>query len=307
MVTYQLSCNEHYAKLSFAHPSFLGICIQFFGGIPKVVKQIQFTVEKGRVLVPVGEPCPFGCRYCYTRSGEVGPARAGIDEILERLRAFAEGTDFEIIQFGYDGDPFARPERGIVMLRRLAELGKDINFSTKAFIDERTQQAIANIQDIMKVSNNTLSALVSLSCWDSASRIEPHTPTPDERIVTIKSLRSIGVPTCIAVRPILPNIQDTEYEKLVDEGLSGGCEGFILGPFYVDEQEKFARFLPSKVLKSVPSANSIVSWSAHSPLWTRYEDKDRLKRIAAMIKEKGGRVFTSSVDAIQFFRRSVIA
>jgi len=81
------------------------------------------------VLVPVGEPCPFGCRYCYTRGGEVGLARVEAEEILSRLRDFAQHTPFETIQFGYDGDPFARPERGLTMLSQLATMGKHVNFS----------------------------------------------------------------------------------------------------------------------------------------------------------------------------------
>src|SRR5438874_8239511 len=96
-------------------------------------RRILFTAEKNRVLVPVGEPCPFGCRYCYTRGGEVGLTRVDSAEILRRFRQFAAANEspFETIQFGYDGDPFARPERGITMLRHLATMGKHVNFSTK--------------------------------------------------------------------------------------------------------------------------------------------------------------------------------
>ena len=83
-------------------------------------RRILFKVEKDRVLVPVGEPCPFGCRYCYTRGGEVGLARVEMEEVLSRFRKFALEASFETIQFGYDGDPFARPERGLAMLRQLA-------------------------------------------------------------------------------------------------------------------------------------------------------------------------------------------
>src|SRR5579859_3495640 len=96
--------------------------------IMKSTRLIQFKVDKGRVLVPVGEPCPFGCRYCYTRTGEVGPARTEPQEILQKFEAFSLTQSFEFIQFGYDGDPFANPERGLMMLQRLATLGKHMSF-----------------------------------------------------------------------------------------------------------------------------------------------------------------------------------
>jgi len=261
---------------------------------------IQFKVEKGRVLVPVGEPCPFACAYCYTRGGEVGPPKVGVEEILQRLQAFANENEFETIQFGYDGDPFARPDRGLLMLRGLGTMGKDVNFSTKASIEGPALMALADIRGRMAASGRTLSALVSLSCWESAPRVEPHTPPPGTRMLTIRNLAMVGIPAFIAVRPILPHIKDGEYERLVDEGLAAGCEGFVLGPLYADEKGRFVRFIPPGVLEGVPGSKVVVPWSAQSPVWMRYEDEDRLGCLSRLVNEKGGRVFLSSVDALEF-------
>src|SRR6266699_4124725 len=106
-------------------------------------RRILFTAERNRVLVPVGEPCTFGCRYCYTRNGEVGLTRVKVEDILTPFSQFACEAHFETIQFGYDGDPFARPERGITMLRQLATLGKHLNFSTKALLSHTTLDALS--------------------------------------------------------------------------------------------------------------------------------------------------------------------
>lgn len=270
-------------------------------------KGILFKVEKNRVLVPVGEPCPFGCRYCYTRSGEVGISRVGEEEILSRFRQFALGTSFETIQLGYDGDPFARPERGLAMLRELAALGKHVNFSTKARIDGPTLAALSDIRRLMEAHQATLSALVSLSCWDSAPAVEPHTPSPSERMLTVANLKRTGIPAFIALRPILPHIPDAEYERIVVEGVSAGSEGFIVGPLYADARGQFVRFIPPGVLQSVPSRSYTVPWSAHMPTWTRYEDTARLQRLVQMIEQKRGRVFLSSADAVALVQRKEIA
>jgi len=261
-------------------------------------RQILFKVEKNRVLVPVGEPCPFGCQYCYTRGGEVGLSRVNREDILSPFRQFVRETRFETIQFGYDGDPFSRPERGIAMLKELAMMGKHVNFSTKAFLEGPTLDALSDIRCRMEANNTTLSALVSLSCWDSAAVVEPHTPSPRERMLTIANLKRIDVPVFIAVRPVLPHILDSEYERIVDEGILAGCEGFILGPLYADARGKFVRFIPPAILAKVPSQVRIVSWSAHTPTWTRYEETARLQRLLLMIERKGGRTFLSSADAM---------
>ncbi len=252
-------------------------------------RRILFKVEKKRVLVPVGEPCLFGCQYCYTRSGEVGLTPVDMEEVLSRFREFALESSFETIQFGYDGDPFARPERGITMLRQLATIGKHVNFSTKASLKVPTLNALEDIQRHMEEEGTTLSALISVSCWDSASFVEPHTPPPVERMRGVAALKRRGIPVFIAVRPILPHISDLEYERIATEGILAGCDGFILGPLYADDRGQFVRFIPPEILKTVPSRKDVVSWSAHSPLWTRYEDETRLRQLTAMIECKGGR------------------
>jgi DNA repair photolyase len=259
---------------------------------------IPFTVEKNRVLVPVGEPCRFGCRYCYTRGGEVGRSRLKIEDILSNLQNFAQETSFETIQFGYDSDPFARPERGLSMLNQLALLHKHVNFSTKALLEGTTLDALTVLRRSMEASHTVLSALISFSCWDSAPIVEPHTPTPSERIRTVANLKNIGMPVFIAMRPILPHIPDYEYEHLIDEGIQAGCNGFILGPLYSDARGRFVRFLPSASLVGLSSQTGRVAWSAHKPLWTRYEDTERLQKMLALIARKGGAAFLSSVDAL---------
>src|SRR3954447_9012902 len=157
-------------------------------------RRILFTVDKNRVLVPVGEPCPFGCRYCYTRNGEVGLTRVKVEDILTPFAQFAREAHFETIQFGYDGDPFARPERGITMLKALARMHKHVNFSTKALLAGPILEALSDIRCCMEAAGTTLSALVSLSCWDSAPAVEPHTPSPAERMLTVANLKRIGIP-----------------------------------------------------------------------------------------------------------------
>ena len=262
-------------------------------------RRILFKVEQNRVLVPVGEPCPFGCRYCYTRGGEVGLARVEAEDILWCLQEFAQYTPFETIQFGYDGDPFARPERGLAMLSQLAAMGKHVNFSTKALLEEPILAELSELRRMMEARGTTLSALVSLSCWESAPVVEPHTPSPAERMRTVANLARSGIPVFIAIRPVLPHLPDAEYERIVVEGVCAGSQGFIVGPLYADARGQFVRFLPPDALETVPRRTDTVPWSAHAPKWTRYEDPDRLQTLTWMIERLRGRAFVSSADAVR--------
>jgi len=261
-------------------------------------RPIPFAVQKNRVLVPVGKPCLFGCRYCYTRGTDIEISRLSVEDILADFRQFACEASFETIQIGYDSDPFSQPERGIAMLIQLARMQKHVNFSTKAVLGDALLDTLKTIRNSMDAVDKTLSALVSFSCWDSASFIEPRTPSSQERMQTVARLKGIGIPVFISVRPILPNIHDCEYERLIEEGIHAGCDGFILGPLYTDAKKRFTRFIPSTLLETVPSETGSVSWSPHTPIWTRYEDPRRLQRLLAMIEQKGGRTFLSSADAM---------
>lgn len=262
-------------------------------------ERICFKVEQGRVLVPVGEPCPFGCRYCYTRGGAVGLKRVAIEDILTPLRAFVQETRCETLQLGYDGDPFAHPERGLALLREMVEMGKHINFSTKALLEGPLITALEDLSERMQAAGTALSALVSLSCWQQAEHIEPHTPSPEQRLLTVANLARIGVPVFIALRPILPQVPDSDYEHLVMEAVRAGCDGFIVGPLYADEKGRFVRFVPPQALTSMPNRTGTVVWSAHAPTWTRYEDPARRERLLEMIERLHGRAFLSSAEAVR--------
>jgi DNA repair photolyase len=268
-------------------------------------KRILFTTEKNRVLVPVGKPCVFGCKYCYTRGRDIEISRLNAEDILSDFQQFAHEASFETIQFGYDSDPFSQPERGIAMLGQLAKMQKHVNFSTKALVEGPLLEALSAIRSSMAAADRRLSALVSLSCWESAQTVEPHTPSPQERIRTVANFKSIDIPTFIAVRPILPHIPDSEYERIADEGIRAGCDGFILGPLYADDRGQFVRFIPSAQLAATPHRRGSVSWSPHAPVWTRYEDTERLQRLLQMIEHKGGRTFLSSADAVTCVQEKV--
>jgi DNA repair photolyase len=219
---------------------------------------------------------------------------------LQRFQAFAllHHAAFHTIQVGYDSDPFAYPLRGIELLHGLCALGKHLNVSTKACIEGDALSGLAEVRAHL-ASHLALSALVSLSCWESAPLVEPYTPTPTQRMLTIRNLKRIGVPSLVAVQPVLPHIADAEYERLFDEAIHAGCEGFIFGPLYADTQERFVRFVPKEALRRTPGRSVVVPWSAHAPHWTRYEDEPRMHRLAALAQQKGGRVFWSSALAVE--------
>jgi adenylate cyclase class IV len=116
----------------------------------------------------------------------------------------------------------------------------------------------------MEARDTSLSALVSLSCWDSSARVEPLTPSPRERMRTVDSLVRLHLPTFIAIRPVLPHVGDAEYAHIFTAGMLAGADGFVLGPLYADDRGQFVRDIPPELLASTPHRRGTVSWSAHA-------------------------------------------
>ena len=58
------------------------------------------------------------------------------------------------------------------------------------------------------------------------------------------------------------------------------------------------RFIPAALLAATPAQTGRVLWSPHLPVWTRYEDTQRLARLLQMVQRKGGQTFLSSADAL---------
>jgi DNA repair photolyase len=123
---------------------------------------------------------------------------------------------------------------------------------------------------------------------------------------TIRNLKRIGVPSLVAVCPVLPHIADAEYERIFDEAIGAGCKGFLFGPLYADADERFVRCVPKEALRKMPGRNVIVPWSAHALHWTRYEDELRMHRLATFAQGKGRHVFWSSALAVEHLVQNML-
>ena len=58
-----------------------------------------------------------------------------------------------------------------------------------------------------------------------ARTMEPRAATPSRRLETLRQLSAAGIPTAVLVAPIIPAINDSEIERILDAAAAAGVQG----------------------------------------------------------------------------------
>ncbi|MHC4697491.1 MAG: NUDIX domain-containing protein [Planctomycetota bacterium] len=258
----------------------------------------RLVLEKDRFLVPIGGRCPFECAYCYTKRhdiyfGEPNPQRTF--ELVERL--YREVGPGFTAQLGYDNDPFIDPRLGLDILSRLVWLPVHLGFSTKAKISAETAGRLSFIRKLKMAEGYNLSGLVTITCMESSSRLEPRAPTPGARLETVARLAEAGIPVLINLRPVLPGeVQQNELKGVIERAREYGALGVVLGAFWSDPEG----IVSSGLEVSMSSTQTKMSWAPHGVAWLRYEDEAITKMLLSYAQQCGLEAFESSADAVRF-------
>ena len=255
----------------------------------------QLRIRQRRVLVPIGTACPFGCTYCYAPEISA-PYGITAESIVDAVRALDQSR-FDVIQLGYDGDPFAPLDALYAIVPPLSQLGKHINLSTKARIP---RSAHALLAEAHAVTSRGLSVNLSLTCWESAPTVEPRTPLPAQRIAGATALTTATeIPFVAALRPLLPDVSDAELRRLVDAVAASPAVGVVTGPLYAAEQDQ--QPADRSTTRLVPPR--LVDWSPVPMARRRLDDARRRKMVGSYARERGLASFTKNVQALEVMVR----
>jgi DNA repair photolyase len=251
------------------------------------------VARERRVLVPIGDRCPFGCRYCYAENADISAAQS-VDaaDILTALSDL-DADSYDIIQLGYDGDPLASTDRLHQMLPVLADTGKHINISTKGTASARLRRFLGLMHDRTPMG---ISLNVSATCWGSAKHIEPRTPAPGHRLKSAARLKSEeSIPFVLSLRPLLPSVPDRELHRLLDCSLTAGATAVVTGPLYVHPDEHNMAWSGQQFRDVQPER---VSWSPVPLSYKRIDDVDRIAGLREYADLIGLALFSKNAPAL---------
>ena len=187
--------------------------------------------------------CEHGCIYCYARpSHAYVDLSSGIDfetklfyksnaaALLEKELA-AKAYECSPIALGTNTDPYQPVERRYQITRQLIEVLSERNHPltivTKSSLVERDIDLLAPMAE-----KNLVKIFISVTTLDHElmQRMEPRATAPKRRLQTLVKLHEAGIPTGMMFAPVIPVINDSEMEAILERGTATGISnaGYVL-------------------------------------------------------------------------------
>jgi DNA repair photolyase len=202
--------------------------------------------------------CEHGCAYCYARPSHaylgLSPgldfeaklfAKPNAATLLARELSAPSYQPKEIV-LGANTDPYQPIERGYKITRDilnvLAEARHPVTIITKSVLVLRDIDILAPMaqQGLAKVA-------LSITTLDPelARKLEPRAPTPAKRLEALQRLHAAGIPVAVFIAPIIPAINDSEIEAILEAAVEAGAEEahFVLLRLPLELRELFREWL----------------------------------------------------------------
>jgi len=151
-------------------------------------------------------------------------------ELLEKELA-APNYSPKIIAIGTNTDPYQPIERKYEVMRGILEVldraNHPVGIVTKSALVTRDIDILARM-----ARRNLVKVALSVTSLDPklARTMEPRAATPAKRLEAVRLLSEAGVPTSVMVAPVIPAINDTEIERILDAAAAAGAKeaGYVL-------------------------------------------------------------------------------
>jgi len=202
--------------------------------------------------------CEHGCIYCFARPTHaylgLSPgldfesklfAKPDAAKLLERELS-APGYVPRTMAIGTNTDPYQPIEREYQIMRRILEVlerfGHPVGIVTKSALVLRDLDILARMaqRDLVKVA-------LSITTLDAklARVMEPRAATPPRRLEALRQLAAAGVPASVMVAPVIPALNDSEIERILDAAAAVGVKeaGYVLLRLPLEVRDLFREWL----------------------------------------------------------------
>ena len=256
-------------------------------------------IDAERVLTYSRLICPIDCKYCFVDKLNIEQQK-DVSYLsprqLELLGKLLETVS--LIMLGCDTEFFQSKTESIEILKKLANLNKDISVVTKFPLAKGFVEKLKEVDDQLRKHKNFLTFSVSIPCLDSAKEWEPNAPNPLERMETLKSVYQSGIKTLVAMRPLLPTITNKELEKIV-ELTNDYCYGYYSGPLYLKSLDK-------TILGENQSGLKIEQlqphWMPEGNVFYKIEKEDQLQVLENILQKYNKSLFEGAAEGIKYLR-----
>ena len=202
--------------------------------------------------------CEHGCIYCYARPTHcyLGHS-AGLDfetKLYAKINA-AELLEKELskrnyqprtIALGAITDPYQPIERQYRITRSVLEVLDRANHPVG--IVTKSALVVRDIDILSRMAERQLvKVALSVTTLDRhlARKMEPRATTPARRLEAIRQLSEAGIPTQVMVAPIVPALNDSEIERILEAAYEAGARdaGYVLLRLPLELKDLFREWL----------------------------------------------------------------
>jgi len=202
--------------------------------------------------------CEHGCIYCFARPTHaylgLSPGLDFETRILAKPDA-ARLLDRELrrstyqcrpIALGTNTDPYQPVERGWRVTRSILEVLH--TFKHPFTIVTKSALVVRDLDIIAPMAAERLARVaISITTLDRrlARSMEPRAATPTKRLETVRRLVDAGVPTSVMVAPLIPALNDSELERILQEAAKSGAASasYVLLRLPLEIKELFYEWL----------------------------------------------------------------
>jgi DNA repair photolyase len=172
--------------------------------------------------------------------GKPGAARL-LEKELSR-----PGYECATIAIGTNTDPYQPIERRYRIMREILEVldcaSHPVGIVTKSAL------VVRDIDILSRMAKRGLAKVaLSVTTLDRrlARAMEPRAATPEKRIEALRLLSAAGIPTTVMVAPIIPAMNESEIEHILEVAASAGVKsaGYVLLRLPLEVKEVFKEFL----------------------------------------------------------------
>src|SRR5207248_6913801 len=202
--------------------------------------------------------CEHGCVYCFARPTHaylgLSPgldfesklfAKPDAPQLLEKELA-AQDYEPRMIAIGTNTDPCQPSERARNITRAVLEVldkaGHPVGIVTKSALVTRDIDILARMakRSLAKVA-------ISVTTLDAklARTMEPRASTPAKRLSALRQLADAGIPTTVMVAPVIPALNDSEIERILDAAAHAGVKeaSYVLLRLPLEVRDLFREWL----------------------------------------------------------------
>jgi DNA repair photolyase len=230
--------------------------------------------------------CEHGCIYCFARPTHTYLGHsAGLDfetklyakvnaaELLERELASPRYQP-KYIALGAVTDPYQPIEREHRITRSVLEVldrtNHPVGIVTKSALVVRDVDILARM-----ASRGLVKVAVSVTTLDRmiARKMEPRASTPPKRIEAIRALAEAGVPVAVMTAPIVPALNDSEIERILEAARNAGATeaGYVLLRLPLELKDLIREWLqtefPERAQRVINILRSMHGGKDYTPEW----------------------------------------